>query len=243
MLLAGPAALAAADAASISLRGRDQPLHLYGSRGGAPVLLTSGDGGFRNLAPQVAAFLSARGYFVVGFDAKHYLSSFTSGSATLSTADVATDYRTLVAYARGDGSARVLLAGVSEGAGLSVVAAADAGQQAALAGVLALGLPDVDELGWRFSDSVIYFTHKVPDEPTFHAADFLPRLGAVPLASIHSTHDEFVPLPEAQRLAALPPGPHRLFVIDAADHRFSDRQPELQATLAEALAWLSAAPR
>ena len=86
MLLAGPAALAAADAASISLRGRDQPLHLYGSRGGAPVLLTSGDGGFRNLAPQVAAFLSARGYFVVGFDAKHYLSSFTSGSSVQASA-------------------------------------------------------------------------------------------------------------------------------------------------------------
>jgi dienelactone hydrolase len=225
------------------LRGREQPLLLYGPRGGPPVLLSSGDGGFRHLAPDVAEFLGARGFSVVGFDAKHYLSSFTSGSATLSTADVAADYRSLVAYARGSGAARVLLVGVSEGAGLSVVAAADPGLQPSLAGVLALGLPDVNELGWRFSDSVIYVTHKVPNEPTFRAADFLPRLGPVPLASVHATHDEFVPLPEAQRLATLPTGPHRLFVLDAADHRFSDKQPELQAALGEALAWIAAAPR
>lgn len=244
MLLSLAAAAAGADEnASLVLRGKDQPLHLYGPRNGPPVVLTSGDGGFRHLAPDVATALGARGYFVVGFDAKHYLSSFTSGAATLSTADVAADYRALVAYARGSGTARVLLVGVSEGAGLSVIAAADPAQRASLAGVVVLGLPDVNELGWRFADSVIYFTHKVPDEPTFRAGDFLPHLGPVPLASVHSTHDEYVPLPEARRLLELPAGPHRLFVLDAADHRFSDKQPELQATLVEALAWIAAAPR
>jgi hypothetical protein len=35
-----------------------------------------------------------------------------------------------------------------------------------LGGVVALGLPDVNELGWRWKDALIYVTHGVPKEPT-----------------------------------------------------------------------------
>ena len=207
-------------------------------------MVSSGDGGWTHLGPEVAEFLGGRGFFVVGFDSKHYLSSFTSGSKTLDPGDVPRDYEALVAYARGGRSVPVLLVGVSEGAGLSVLAASAPGLQASLLGVLGLGLPDVNELGWRFSDSSIYFTHKTPNEPTFKAADYLPRLGAVPLFAIHAAHDEFVPLAEIQRLVAVPGGgPRKLVVLEASDHRFSDKPSELRQALLDAIDWMKSAPR
>ena len=109
-----------------------------------------------------------------------------------------------------------------------------------LAGVIALGLPDENELGWRFRDSIIYFTKKTPDEPIFHAAEFIPAVPPIPLAGIHSTHDEFVPVEEARRLFALPGAPRRLWVVEAENHRFSGNAKGFRAALAEALAWIAA---
>jgi len=238
LALLGPGAAGAQGRETLDLRGQEQTLRLFGPREGRPVVLASGDGGFVHLAPEVAEILAGAGCFVVGFDAKHYLSSFTSGARTLRPEDVPRDFRVLVDFARQGRRSSVLLVGVSEGAGLSVLAASDPDLRPALSGVLALGLPDVNELGWRFVDSAIYLTHKVPNEPTFQAGDYLPRLGELPVAAIHSTHDEFVPLDEARRLLALPGGPRRLFVVEAADHRFSDRPAELRQALAQAVAWL-----
>jgi alpha-beta hydrolase superfamily lysophospholipase len=206
-------------------------------------LCQSGDGGWTHLGPQVAEFLGGRGFCVVGFDAKHYLSSFTSGPRTLVPSDVPVDYRALVEYARGGRTEPVLLVGVSEGAGLSVLAASAPGLQGSLRGVLGLGLPDVNELAWRFSDSTIYVTHKTPNEPTFKAADYVPELGRLPLAAIHATHDEFVPVDEIRRLMALPGGPKKLVVLEAADHRFSDRRSELERAILDALDWMKGAAR
>ena len=68
--------------------------------------------------------------------------------------------------------------------------------------------------------------------------------GVVPAGqSMHSTHDEFVPLDEVEALVALPGGPRKLWVIEAADHRFSDNLAELHRRLLEAIEWTAAAGR
>lgn len=223
---------------ALSIRGAPQTLHLYGVRGGPAAVVTSGDGGWVHLGPVVAGFLASQGYFVVGFDAKAYLASFTSKSGPLRVEDVPRDYAALVEYAARAGSSRPLLVGVSEGAGLSVLAATAPDLQPHVAGVVALGLPDKNELGWRFRDSIIYLTKKTPDEPTFSAREVVSRVAPVPLAAIHSTHDEFVALPEIEGILARAREPKRLWVIEATNHRFSDNQPELQRSLKEAIAWI-----
>ena len=73
--------------ATLTLRGQPQTLHLYGQSGGQPLVVSSGDGGWLHLAPQVSAFLATRGFFVVGFDSKAYLESFTSTAGTLKVSD------------------------------------------------------------------------------------------------------------------------------------------------------------
>jgi fermentation-respiration switch protein FrsA (DUF1100 family) len=153
--------------------------------------------------------------------------------------DVPGDYRALVAYAARGASDKPVLVGVSEGAGLSVLAAGDASTKALLAGVVALGLPDVNELGWRWKDALIYVTHDVPKEPTFKTSDVVAAVAPLPLAAIHSTNDEFVPVSQARDLLARAGRPSTLWVVPARDHRFSDNQPEFERRLTEAFAWIA----
>jgi fermentation-respiration switch protein FrsA (DUF1100 family) len=223
---------------TVVLRGRPQFVHIYGERSGTPVIVSSGDGGWIHLGPQVAETLAARGFFVVGFNVKAYLESFTTDGHTLALDDVPRDYRALVDYASRGSSERPILIGVSEGAGLSVLAAADPDMQRRITGVVALGLPDRNELGWRWKDSLIYVTHGVPNEPTFNAGDLVGKLTPVPLAAIHSTQDEFVPEAEVRTLMARANEPKRLWMVTASDHRFSGNVPEFDRRLLESIEWV-----
>jgi fermentation-respiration switch protein FrsA (DUF1100 family) len=222
----------------VNLRGQTFAVHLYGSRGGQPILLSSGYGGWAHLAPHVAEMLAAAGLFVVGFDAKAYLSHFTTSGRTLTVAQEPGDYAALVEYAAGGSGRKAILVGVSEGAGLSVLAAADARVKPLVAGVIGLGLPDRNELGWRWTDSMIYFTHALPNEPTFSTAAIAKGLAPLPLGAIHSSRDEFVPLTEVEHVLEAATGPQRLWVVHAANHRFSGGMAEFDRRLLEAIDWV-----
>ena len=229
---------AAQSTEALSIRGHPQSLRIYGARGGQPVIVSSGDGGWIHLGPHVAELLAAKGYFVVGFDAKAYLESFTSGRVTVRPEDEPGDYKVLADFASAGSRLRPILVGVSEGAGLSVLAATDPATRSAIAGVVGLGLPDINELGWRWKDALIYVTHGIPNEPTFSAATLVSKVAPAPLAAIHSTRDEFVPLSEVQRVLSAAREPKKLWIVNAGDHRFSDNLAEFDRRLLEALGWV-----
>lgn len=230
--------------ATVVLRGKPQTLRLYGTRGQQPVVVSSGDGGWMHLGPHVAEVLAAKGFFVVGFDVKAYLESFTVGAATLRPADEPRDYKVLADFAARGATLKPILIGVSEGAGLSVLAGTDPQTQASIAGVIGLGLPNMNELGWRWKDALIYITHGDPDEPAFSTQAIAGRVSPLPLAAIHSTQDEFVPLAEVQRVMAAANEPKKLWIVKASDHRFSDNIAEFDRRLLEAIAWINQnAPR
>jgi fermentation-respiration switch protein FrsA (DUF1100 family) len=224
---------------AIVIRGHSQTIHVYGTRGaGTPIVVSSGDGGWVHLAPHVAELLAERGYFVVGFDAKAYLESFTSGSSTLQPQDEPGDFRLLAEYAARGSNEKPILIGISEGAGLSVMAATDPQTKPRIGGVIGLGLPDINELAWRLKDSIIYVTHAVPNEPTFSVAGIVERVAPIPLAVIHSTQDEFVPLAEAQRIMEKAVPPKKLWVVQASDHKFSGNIADFNDRLLEAIQWV-----
>jgi type IV secretory pathway VirJ component len=223
----------------VTLRRHVQTLRLYGRRGGVPVIVSSGDGGWIHLGPRVAELLAGKGCFVVGFDVKAYLESFTSNTSTLRPANEPLDYEVLAAFAARESDRRPILIGISEGAGLSLLAATDGDTRHAIAGVVALGLPDVSELGWRWRDSLIYLTHGIPDEPTFGTADIINRVSPAPIAVIQSTGDEFVPVSEVQKIVAAAHEPKRLWIVKASNHRFSDNMPDFERCLLQAIAWIA----
>ena len=161
---------------------------------------------------------------------------------TLSPTDEPRDYKTLAAFAAQGCAQKPILIGVSEGAGLSLLAATDPQTKAAIAGVVGLGLPDLNELGWRWQDMLIYITHGNPDEPMFSTKAIADRVSPLPLAAIHSTKDEFVPLAEVQRVMDAAKDPKKLWVISASDHRFSDNLAEFDRRLVEAITWINQNP-
>jgi alpha-beta hydrolase superfamily lysophospholipase len=224
---------------TFQIRGHAQALKLYGVRGQQPIIVTSGDGGWMHLGPHVAEVLAKKGFFVVGFDARAYLEGFTTSRGVLSPADEPRDYKALAEYAARGGTKKPILIGVSEGAGLSLLAATDPETQKAIAGVIGLGLPDLNELGWRLRDMIIYLTRANPDEPMFSTLAVAGRVAPLPLAAIHATHDEFVPLAEVQKVMAAAKAPKQLWIIKAADHRFSDNLGEFDQRLLDAIAWVN----
>jgi dienelactone hydrolase len=225
---------------TLAIRDHAQSLQIYGARGGIPVVLSSGDGGWIHLAPHVAELLASCGYFVVGFDTRAYLSSFTSKTATLQPDEVIADYMTLIKFASKKGPHPPLLMGVSEGAGLSVLAATGRQVKDQIDGVVGIGLGDMNELGWRWEDSTIYLTHGVPHEPLFSAVSLVDHLAPVPLALIHSVHDEYVPASVVDSIVHAASGPVRLWNINASNHRFSGNLAEFDRRLIEAIEWVHA---
>jgi alpha-beta hydrolase superfamily lysophospholipase len=235
---AGPGISSSDSSASINLRGREQTLHIYGAPGRPAAVVASGDGGWIHLGPYVAQFLAGQGWHVVGFDTKAYLSGFTSGGATLDPKDVPADLGAVADYAARDAPGPPVLIGVSEGAGLAVLAAADDAVKARVAGVVGLGLPDTCELGWRLRDSLIYLTKGVPREPTFSTAEFVARVAPLPLVAIHSTRDEFVAADEVRHVMSRARDPSQLWFVPADNHRFSGNADVFKAKLLEALDWI-----
>lgn len=225
---------------SIPVRGLPQAVYYYpggGTQDRPCVLFMPGDGGWRGFAITVAMQLAAWGYDVYGLDTKVYLESFT-GKMTLTEADVARDLRTVAEAVRN--KRPVVLLGWSEGAGLTLLAAAAASKDAYI-GLITMGLGDKNVLGWRFVDSLTYLTRKPPSEPGFSALRYMSRVSPIPLVMLQSTKDEYVGKDEANRLFNMAAEPKRLVLIEAQNHRFDGAQTEFFRQLKQALDWIPAA--
>jgi pimeloyl-ACP methyl ester carboxylesterase len=247
VLMLASTALAAAPAsrsATITLRGKSQALEVYDPASGAPprpmqIILTSGDVGWVGLPVNIAEHLQRIGYRVIGFNARAYLASFTGKDRALDPNAIPDDYRSIVNWALSKPAfpAAVSMIGVSEGAGLAVIGMSRPDSIASCRGVVALGLPARTSLGWRWTDFTMWITKKDPNEPQAETRAYLPRLRC-PLVMIHSTHDEWDSIDSAKEMYQFHPGPKDFIAVDAVNHRFSDKVPEVLSTLAHSLEWL-----
>jgi dienelactone hydrolase len=237
-----PVALAAGSRkVSFTIRGADQTLYVFSpdNRNSNPpaVVVASGDGGWHGLIIEVAQYLADHGHTVVGVDAKSYLESLCKPQA-LEPGQVTSDFGMIARFAKAQAGAKpIVLVGWSEGAGLVVLGGLDPATRADLRGVVAVGLPELNELAWRWSDAAIYLTHKVPDEPTFNSKDYVGRLAPVPLMTIQSTHDEFVPLETAREIFARAQQPKQFALIEAESHHIGGQHPAFWQALDRAFAW------
>ncbi len=224
----------------VTIRGQQQEIYFYPGAGAAvhrKVLFAPGDGGWRGFAIIVAQQLAAEGYDVYGLDTRHYLQSFT-GPTVLTTSEVASDFAQIAQWIRQGGNEQVLLLGWSEGAGLGLAATAASENRTLFAGLVAVGTPEYNILGWRWTDMTAQITKKLPHEPTFKSADLIAKVSPVPLFLIASAGDEYVTLEATQRLFAAAGEPKRLVKIEARDHKFSGNIEEFFRTLREGLNWI-----
>jgi fermentation-respiration switch protein FrsA (DUF1100 family) len=231
----------------ITVRGRALTVTIYVPKT-APrgtILMGSGDVGWVGLAASLAEELSAQGYIVAGVNARQYLASFTSSKDFLQPKDVPADYQVLADRLRERQLLvrPVVVSGVSEGAALAVLAASDPKSRGWIDGVLTIGLPATAELAWHWSDLWASAMKRDADEPSFTIADFLPRVSPLPLFMIQSRKDEYVTPVQYQQLRVIAREPKQLVLIDASNHRFTDRRPELATAVAAGLDWIARTAR
>ena len=204
------------------------------------VIMGSGDVGWVGVAAAMARFLSDQGYFVVGVNVRQYLATFHEGNAHLSVTDPPADYREIAEALRRDGTLvqPVIVSGMSEGAAIAVLVAADARNREWLNGIVTIGIPSVAELAWKWTDIGALITKSDAHEPSFAPFDFVANISPVPFAMLQSTHDEYVPQRDYEQCFARAKEPKRLILIDASNHRFTDKREELQAQFLGALDWI-----
>ena len=229
---------------AVTIRGQQLDVYYYpasgpatGARLNRKALFAPGDGGWRGWAITIAQQMASWGYDVYGLDTKTYLTGFT-GKTRLQEADVMSDFRQVAQWMTKGANERVTLLGWSEGAGLSVLAAASSENKRAFNGLITLGLGDDNVLGWTWRDNVTYVTKAKPNEPTFHAQDYMARIAPLPYLMIQSSKDEFVPFDEAKMLATAAREPKRISVIQASNHRFDGNVNEFYRHLREGLQWM-----
>ncbi len=239
---AGRAGAVPAEHVDLPVRGRALALAVYRPAGASrgTVLMGSGDVGWVGLAVSMAEFLSAQGYTVVGINVRQYLSAFTVGKNHLTEGDVPGDYQAIADWLKKQRLLvpPVIVSGVSEGAALAVLAASSAANHAWMTGVVTMGLPGVAELAWKWSDFTAWITKSDAKEPSFSAFDRVAAVSPLPLVMIQSTKDEYVPEAAYRRFESTAREPKKLVLIDAANHRFTDKGPELQRAYLAAIAWV-----
>ena len=232
----------ASEKVPLTIRGKAFALELYRPVAGTPkgtILMGSGDVGWIGLAVDLAGVLSGQGYAVVGINSRQYLATFTSGSSHVTPDQVAGDYAAIVQHLRGLGTlwAPVVVAGVSEGAALAVLAGAVANHPW-VAGVMTIGLPPSAELAWRWKDALSWLVKSNPSEPSFEPKYFIGGVAPLPLWMIQSTKDEYVTEADYRALENAAGAPKRLVLVDAGNHRFTDRLPVLRQHVLAGLEWI-----
>ena len=224
----------------VTIRGQQQDVYFYsatGARLNRKVLFAPGDGGWRGWAITVAQTMASWGYDVCGLDTKTYLTSFT-GKTTLKDSEVASDFRDVADWMTNRSGEHVTLVGWSAGAGLAVLAAADGENKKTFSGLVTFGLGDENVLGWRWIDNLTYVTKAKPNEPTFHAMNYMANIAPLPIYVIQASGDEDTPLAEANSLFNTARQPKRFALVQAQNHRFDGNQPEFFGQLREALQWI-----
>jgi len=242
LLVAGTSDRASAEDVPITIRGKTLTLKLY-HPAGAPkgsVFMGSGDVGWVGLGVDLAEFLQKQGYVVVGINVRQYLSSFTAGSSHLMPSDIPGDYAAIAELLRARRTLvdPVIVSGVSEGAAIAVVAASHSANHAWIKGVITMGLPPTAELAWRWTDVSSWITKRDPGEPQFEPKAFLGGVSPLPLYMLQSTKDEYVTEADYRMFESAARPPKRLVLIQASNHRFTDRLPELRTQFLAGLAWI-----
>jgi pimeloyl-ACP methyl ester carboxylesterase len=221
---------------SVIIRGKAQQVYYIPAKTRpslGTLLFSPGDGGWRGIAVDWAQEMASWGYDVYGIDTLHYLASL-GGKQALRPEEVTADYAELSRQLR---ATPVVLVGWSEGASLSLLAALGQDTKPSpYRGLVAIGLPEVGILGWKWKDALSWVSKKTPDEPQFHASDYIPRV-RLPFYILRSSQDQYVSADDAAHMLAVAAKPKRLVEVPSDNHRFSSNRDGFFRELRSALEW------
>jgi pimeloyl-ACP methyl ester carboxylesterase len=225
---------------TLTIRGQEQKVYVYQAtppEQHRKILFAPGDAGCRGFSVAIAEQLAKEGYDTYCLDVLQYLESFT-GKAILTTEQIASDFNQIARWIEQKDHEPILLVGWSEGAGLSLAAAANPANQVVFDGLIAIGVPEDNILAWHWNDVGAWITKKSPREPTFKSADFMPRIAPLPLFVIGSTSNQWVTPEVTRELFSLAHEPKRLAIVTARDHKYSGNTKAFFDVLRDGLDWV-----
>ncbi len=208
------------------------------------VIYATGDGGWHGLDEQLYDWISEQGYPVAGFSAKGYLKNLGYVSGTTTPERLVQDFELIIKFAETElrlpPSTPVILAGLSRGAGLSVVAAGEGTLKPRLAGVLAIALTKEEEYVRHYRWLDRRHAGDVPKRELVEIKtyDYLSRLSGFPVMVIQSTGDNYITAADARKLFGPDTSLHKLKPVDARNHRFSGGCDQLYGEAVAGLTWI-----
>ena len=246
-----PAAVAKPAESSVELLLHGKPLTLHlATPAAAPdpnvlVLYASGDGGWFGTAVDMFHEIGRAGFAAAGFSSRAFLRIDRPRNKTLDPQQLSTEYAEILNRAQKTlglaASSKAVLTGWSRGAAFAVLASGETPMSARTLGVVAIGLSDGEDLvvGEADDDG----GPAAPGRPwPFLPYSRIAGLGAVPVAVIQATHDQFLPAAGGRALFGADTASRRFIAIEAKNHRFSGGKTAFAAAFHEALHWAASAP-
>ncbi len=208
------------------------------------VIYSTGDGGWYGLSGEVYDWIAGWGYPVAGFSSKNYLKNLGYVSDKTTPARLVQDFERVIAVAEEKlglaSHPRIILVGVSRGAGLSVVAAGQKEFQSRLAGVVAIALTKEEEHVVHARHPRGQGSHESPNREVveIQTYEYLPLIAGAPVAVIQSTHDSYLPAEAARSLFGPDTDLRKLSAVEARNHRFGGGREALYKDVEGALHWV-----
>jgi hypothetical protein len=232
----------------IEMHGKSLELHLAHPREVHPpnllVLYASGDGGWFGAAVKMFEDLTQLGYPAVGFSARSYMKLLGYGDAPVSVDQLGKDYQAIICEAQASlnlpQTARTILTGWSRGEAFAILVGSEKNFQHQLAGVIAIGLPDKEELKIRIHDRRILVANASSKHQhvIFDTYQRIPLIAPLPFSLIQSTGDDFLPASEARKLFGSESETDKFFAVEARNHRFSGGAAAFGQSLRESVHWI-----
>jgi hypothetical protein len=209
------------------------------------VLYASGDGGWYGAAVDMFKDIARLGYPTVGFSCRSFMKLLSYGQFPVEVPDLSRDYLKIVEESRKAlnlaPDTPVILTGWSRGAAFSVLVGSELEFKPQCAGVVAINLPDKEELNIRKHGKRILIAnfHAPRQSVLFETFERIPEIGPRPCALIQSTRDDFLPAQEALPLFGTDSAQKKFFPVEARNHRFSGGWGEFRKALADSLSWIA----
>jgi dienelactone hydrolase len=209
------------------------------------VLYASGDGGWFGAAVDMFHRIGALGYAAAGFSSKAFLKIDRPEKFIVDTRELAGEYDALIVQSRTflglKPDTPVILTGWSRGAAFAVLAASDLRSVDHIAGVVAIGLAEGEDLridgpeDETDDDQITMTARRWPFEPYRQIA----LLGDLPCAVIQATGDNYFPAARARALFGSDTTVRRFYTVNARNHRFSGGKEQFDRSLSDALTWIA----
>jgi hypothetical protein len=229
---------------ALSINAQQLTIHFAneGATARRPLLIyTTGDGGWARKDLALYKQMVSWGFPVAGFSAPEYLKHLR-GQKQTTPERVGHDYARIIAFAEArmhmEPGTPVVLVGVSRGAGLEVIAAGQPAVHGQLGGVVAVALTKEEEyVHWLGRLPIL---HRPAIPVMLELYEYLPLLGALPVAVVQATRDSYLPAKAAARLFGPDTASRRFRAIEARNHSFGGARREMYDALRTSLEWIEA---